>query len=165
MPGFPSRFLRAALGPKFVNSRPIESPESDIGDKQFNAAFWQLAGANLVLPRVSLIAHYTGGNFVYSQQAEAWNPDQAQPHPALARVSAGAYTYTFAASYLDEDGLAVPTVLRAPRLSCHKVLTAFTDRIEAHAFVDTIDPLVLQLRLWTGAAGTAVDEPFWLEAF
>lgn len=164
MSGFPTRFLRSALGPKFVNTIPVETPESDIGDSQFNAAFWQLAGMNLVVSRVALIAHYTGGLFVYGHQEEAWNPENAQPHPALARSAAGVYTYTFAASYLDEDGNAVATVLRAPRLSCHKVLTAFADRIDAHAWIDNSNPLVLQLRLWS-QAGAGVDEPFWLEAF
>lgn len=164
MSGFPSRFVRSHLGPKFVNTAPIEKPESQVGDAQFNAAFWQVAGMNLVLPRVALIAHYTGGQFVYGHQAEAWNAENAQLHPALARTGAGAYTYTFAANYLDEDGVAVATVLRAPRLSCHKVLTAFADRIDAHAWVDNGNPLVLQLRLWN-QAGAGVDEPFWLEAF
>lgn len=165
MTGFPSRITRGTLGPKFVNAAPVEQPEQDIGDQQFNAAFWQVAGMNLGAPRVSLIAAYVGAAFVVANKTEAWNPDGTQAHPVLARTSAGVYTYTFAASYLDEDGAAVPTVLRAPRLSCHKVLTAFADRIEAHAWVDVTNPLILQLRLWTGAAGTAVDEPFWLESF
>lgn len=165
MSGFPSRFNRGHLGPKFRNANPVENPESQIGDAQFNAAFWQTAGMNLIVPRVALIAQYVGSSFVVAAQEEAWNPDLSQAHPVLARASAGVYSYTFAASYLDEDGVAQPTVLRAPRLSCHKVLAAFADRVDAHAFIDAGNPLVLQLRLWLSASGTAVDEPFWLETY
>jgi hypothetical protein len=161
--GFPTRILRSALGPKFLDTAPVENPETDIGARQFNLAFHQVAGLNLVAPRVSLVAHYTGGQFVIQHQQEAWNTEGAQARPVLARSAAGVYTYTFASSYLDEDGVSVATVLRAPRISCHKVLTAFADRIDPLSWVDGGSPLVLQIRLWN-QSGAGVDEPFWLEA-
>jgi len=165
MSGFPTRFLRSLLGPKFVNTSPVESPESDIGDVQFNAAFHQLAGMNLVVPRVALIASYTGAAQTILHQAEAWNPENAQAHPVLARSAAGVYTYTFASTYQDENGAAVATVLLAPRVSCHRDLSGgFANRIEAHAWKDGSNPLIVQVRLWD-TGGTGVDHPFWLEVF
>lgn len=165
MSGFPRRFVRSVLGPKFVNTAPVENPESDIGDAQFNAAFHQLAGMNLTVPRVSLIAFYTGSQFVVSHQAEAWNPESAQTRPALARAAAGSYIYTFAPTYKDEDGVDIATSIFAPRVSSHRDLSGgFANRIEARAWMDAANPLQIQIRLWD-AGGTGVDQPFWLEAF
>lgn len=165
MSGFPTRFLRSVLGPKFVNTNPVENPEGDIGDAQFNAAFHQVAGMNLVVPRVALIAFYTGAVQTIVHQAEAWNPENAQAHPALARTGAGAYTYTFAATYKDENGSDVATVVMAPRVSCHRDLSGgFANRITAHAWKDAGNPLMIQIRLWD-TGGTGVDHPFWLESF
>ena len=165
MSGFPSRFLRSLLGPKFVNTNPAENPETDVGAQQFNAAFHQVAGMNLVVPRVALIASYSGGGFVYSHQAEAWNPENAQAHPVLARSAAGVYTYTFASTYKDEDGTDVATVILAPRVSCHRDLSGgFANRIEARSWKDGSNPLIIQIRLWD-TGGTGVDHPFWLESF
>lgn len=164
MSGFPTRFLRSILGPKFVNQTPVESPESDIGDAQFNAAFHQLAGMNLVVPRAVVIATY-GSGFQIAHQAEAWNPENAQLHPTLARAGSGIYSYTFASTYKDEDGVDVSTVLFGARVSCHRDLSGgFATRISAHAWIDAGNPLVVQVRLWdTGGGGG--DHPFWLEVF
>lgn len=165
MSGFPSRFLRSFLGPKLIDDRPVERPQAEVGAGALNPAFHQLAGMNLVAPRVALIAFYTGAVQTIVQQAEAWNPENAQAHPTLARSAAGAYTYTFAASYLDEDGVAVPTVLAAPRVTCHRDLSGgFANRIEAKAWKDSVNPLVINVRLWD-TGGTGVDHPFWLEVF
>jgi len=164
MSGFPSRVLRSLFGPKLINTAPVENPETDIPESAFNTLFHQVAGMNLVLPRVALIASYTGAVQTISHQAEAWNPENAQAHPVLARAAAGQYTYTFAATYKDENGADVPTVLLAPRVSCQRDLTAgFASRIEAHAWKDT-NPLVINVRLWD-AGGAGVDHPFWLEVF
>lgn len=165
MSSFPSRFLRSLLGPKFFNAFPVENPENQVGDKQFNAAFHAVAGMNLIVSRAALIATYSGGSFQIAHQAEAWNPEAAQAHPSLARTSAGVYTYTFAASYLDEDGVAVPTVLAAARVSSHYAPQAtYPNRIESRAWVDESNPLIIQVRMWN-TSGVPVDLPFWLEVF
>lgn len=165
MSGFPARILRSILGPKFVNTNPVEQPENDIGDRQFNAAFHQLSGMNLIVARAALIATYSGGSFQIAHRAEAWNPENEQTHPAPARAAAGSYTYTFASTYKDQEGTDVSTVLLAARASCHRDLTGgFANRINAHAWVDAGNPLVVQVRLWD-AGGTGVDHPFWLEVF
>lgn len=165
MSGFPTRILRAVLGPAFRDTRPVENPETDIGAKQFNAAFHQVAGMNLIVPRVAFIAVYSGGSFQVTHQAEAWNPNNVQAHPAAARAAAGSYTYTFASTYKDEEGVDVPTVLGPPRVTCHRDLSGgFANRIAAHAWIDGSDPLKIQIRLWD-TGGTGVDHPFWLEVF
>lgn len=162
MSGFPSRFTRQELGPRFRNAYPVENPETDIGDATFNALFWQAAGANLVVPRASLVANWDGAAFAIEHQAEAWNPNDAVVHPVLERESAGAYTYTFAATYKNQEDQNIATELGAPRVTVHKPLTAFADRVEGYAWRDASNPLVIHIRLWS-ADGTPVDEPFWLE--
>jgi hypothetical protein len=164
MSSFPRRFLRSLLGPKFVDTIPVENPETDIGARQFEAAFQAVSGMNLVVPRSSVIATYSGGAFQIAHQAEAWNPENAQLHPELARSGAGAYTYTFAASYKDQESVDIATVLFAARVTCHRDLSSFSQRIEAHAWRDAGNPLLINVRLWD-AAGTGVDHPFWLEVF
>jgi hypothetical protein len=162
MSGFPTRIIRSLLGPKFRDLYPAENPETDISAAAFNVGFWQLAGVNLTAARVSLVADWGGSSFTVEHQAEAWIADNAQAHPVLARTSAGVYTYTFASTYENEDGTAIATDLGPPRVTVHKELTAFADRVSGHAWVATGAPLVVQIRIWD-ASGVAVDEPFWLE--
>jgi len=164
--GFPTRITRSALGPKFRDTIPVENPETDVGAQQLEQVFQQVVGANLIVPRVVVIATYSGGAFQYSHRAEAWNPDGAQAHPELAWVSAGNYTLTFAASYLDENAVAVPTVLLAPRISSHRDLNSvgFAGRVESRAWIRSNAPLVVQIRMWD-TGGTGIDQPFWLEVF
>lgn len=163
MSGFPTRIIRSLFGPKLLDNYPAENPETDIPARAFNVGFWQIAGCNLVVPRATVVAKWNGAAFDYTHQAEAWNADESQAHPVLARTSAGVYTYTFAATYKDEDGADIATSLGAPRATCHKVLTAFGDRVEGFAWLDAGNPLIVHMRLWESASETAVDEPFWLE--
>jgi hypothetical protein len=164
MSSFPTRFLRSLLGPKFVDTIPVENPETDIGARQFNAAFHAIAGMNLVVPRAVVIATYTGGAFSIAHQAEAWNPEGSQARPTLARGAAGEYTYTFAASYADQEGASVATALTAARVTCHRDLSSYSQRIVGHAWRDAVNPLVVNVRIWD-AAGAGADHPFWLEVF
>jgi hypothetical protein len=166
MSGFPARFARSALGPTFVDAYPVENPEQDIGATQANLAAWQLAGLNGCAPRALLAAYWDSGTsaFVIASQAEAWNSDGAQSHPALARAAAGDYTYTFASTYLDELGASVSPALVGAVLAPARVLTAFADRIITAAWIDPTAPLVVELRQWN-AAGSATDHPFVLLVF
>lgn len=159
---YPRRITRAALGPKFRNNYPVENPETDIGETAFNAVFHTAAGLAVVAPRWSLVARWSSG-WQIAHQAEAWNPDGTQPHPVLARAGQGNYTYTLAASYLDEDDIAVPSELIAARCTAMANGGTFGARVIGHAWIDTGNPLRVQIRLWAEADGSAVDAPFWLE--
>ena len=161
---YPNRATRAALGPHFKNAHPVEHPETDAGEETLNPLCDQVAGLNqVVVARAALVANWNGADFDKATQTEAWNPDGNQAHPVLARAGAGVYSYTFAGTYLNSAGVAVPIALVAPRVSSHKVLTAFSERIDAYAFIDVAtNPLVVQIRLWD-ATGTPEDAPFWLE--
>lgn len=161
--GFPKRLVRSALGPKLRNNYPVEHPEGEIGDTQFNALFWNVAGMGLVLPRGVLVASWTGAAFVISHQAEAWNPENDQPHPVLARAGTGNYTYTLAASYLDEDGSAVAPDIKAAWGQEQRIYTApLTQYTDLKAWIDPIAPLVIQIRNVDVTAGALADYPFIL---
>jgi hypothetical protein len=161
---FPKRAQRSSFGPKLVNNYPAENPQSDVPDTALNGMFWGVAGMGLILPRAVVVATYTGGQFVISHQAEAWNPEGDQAHPTLARSAAGRYSYTFAASYLDEDGTAIPTDVRAARATAMRILTTpISQRIEGHAWVDPATPLAAQIALWDENGSVLADHPFWLE--
>lgn len=163
MSGFPLRFFRAILGPKFRNSNPVENPETDIDAAAFEAAFQQIVGANLIVPRVSLIASWNGASFDFTKRNEAWNTDGAQAHPVLARSATGRYNYTFAAQYLDENGALQNTVLLGARATSRKLLTAAADRVDGYAWIDVAFPLVVQLGFYRKSTDAAEDVPFWLE--
>ncbi len=165
MPGYPTRVIRSSFGPRRVNPRPVEHPESEVGAEHYNPAFHQIAGLNLAtVGRASVIAEWDSGSaqFVIGHQEEAWNSERDQARPLLERTAAGSYTYTFASTYKDEDGTDVATELKGVRVTAQKVLTAFADRIDAYAWIDSGDPLKIQIRLYD-AAGAGEDAPFWLE--
>ena len=160
--GFPNRITRADLGPPHVNEHPVEHPETEVGAEVVEPLLHQVVGANLVLPRAVVAANWNGADFDYEHQQEAWNPDNAQVRPVLDRSGTGVYTWTFASTYKDETGEDIATLIRAPRISSHKTLSAFADRIVAEAWIPSGTPLVVQVRLWS-AAGTPEDAPFRLE--
>lgn len=164
---FPKRPQRSSFGPKLVNNYPVENPNSDVPDTALNGVFWTAAGLAGVLPRASCIASYTGGQFVISHQAEAWNPNGDQAHPTLARTNTGVYSYTFASTYLDEDGVAVPMDLKGSRVTCPSISSG-TNFAEGVAWVDSVFPLVVIVRVGTRLISTGVfsnsdNISFWLE--
>lgn len=160
--GFPTRFLRSLLGPTIENAYPVENPKIHIGEQTWNPLFWQVAGMNLIAPRSSLVASWNGSAFTISHQHEAWNAENEQAHPQLTRQSTGRYRYTFAASYLDEKGNAVTTVLGPPRITPHSAVAAWSSQLYPYAWIDPGSPLVVEISVWN-FAGAATDAPFWLE--
>ncbi len=162
MRGFPTRLTRQLFGPRFRDARPVEDSETECGEGTLNPLIWQVAGMNLVAPRVSLVAHYTGSSFLISHRSEAWNPEEKLTRPTLARSAAGVYTYTFAANYPDESGVQVDTYLGAARVTAQKAVTAYANRVDGYAWRDGTNPLVINIALYN-SAGAGVDEPFWLE--
>jgi len=124
---------------------------------------------NLVEARVALVASWNGSAFVYAHQEEAWNDERDQVHPVLARSATGRYSYTFASSYLDEDGTAQPTILTGCRATCHADAIALLGAgimPEAFAWIDSTNPLVVQVQVGSRVLSTGVhtarDYPFWL---
>lgn len=160
--GFPRRFTRDALGPTLRNTYPVENPETDIGaEETFNPVFHQITGMNLVVPRAALVAEWGGASFTLWHQEEAWNPKRSQAHPVLARTGAGLYTYTFAATYLDENGVAIPTALVAAR-AWAVGYDELGNRCNAWAVINGANPLQVDIRLENTSA-VLKDPRFWLE--
>lgn len=166
MNSFPTRITRSQLGPQFRDVYPVENPETDIGGDQFNGLFDQVAGCNVIVSRAALVASWNGSAFDVLHQAEAWNTDNSQPHPALARSAIGRYTYLFAASYLDSEGNAVTTALPAARADSFRVpvdeANPYASRIARLVWKDPANPLNIKLAFFD-SAGAAIDVPFWLE--
>lgn len=160
---FPARVLRAVFGPDFINTRPVEHPQTEFDANAMQVLLWQVSGTNQSAVRATVAAKWTGSAFQIFHQGEAWNPEGSQTPPLLERASTGVYTWTFASTYPDVEGNDVSPNIGPVRVSSHKVLTAFADRIEAHAWRDAADASIIHVRLWD-ASGTPVDEPFWLEA-
>jgi hypothetical protein len=166
---FPKRFVRSALGPKLVDDIAVERPISEVGAAAFNPAFWAESGMNLVVPRAQFVASWNGSAFVISHQEEAWNPEHDQAHPTPARSATGRYSYTFASTYLDEDGVAQPTIIAGCRATCHADAIALLGAgimPEAFAWIDSTNPLVVQVQVGSRVLSTGVhtarDYPFWL---
>lgn len=162
MSGFPTRFNRQTLGPTLRDQGFPINPESDIPAAKFNAAFWQLAGLNLVCGRAIIAAEWNGSSFDITYQQEAWNPKGTQTRPALARGGTGDYTLTFASTYNDETDTAVSMVLGPPRAGLLTTVTSYANRREIFTWIDPAAPLVVEVRIFD-SGGTARDEPFWLE--
>ncbi len=164
MSGFPNRPTRGTFGPKLEDTTAPTNPEQDVPAAAFNLDYHQVVGLALANPaQVAVIANWNGSAFDYAHRSEAWNTDGSQTHPALARAGAGSYSLTLASTYKDQDGADIAIAPKAARVTVHKVLAAFANRVVGYAWIDGSNPLVLQVRLWEEATGTAVDAPFWLE--
>jgi hypothetical protein len=161
MSGFPTRFLRSALGPIFRDVRPVENPERELSADAGNLIANVATAANLLLPRAVLIGDTTTTALVILQQEEAWNVDRAQAQPTAARSSAGVITYTFASQYLDKDGTLTALTINGARATA--ITLAGSTAIEAT--VDLTSAYVVTVRLNAISGGAATDGRFWLEVF
>jgi hypothetical protein len=166
MSGWPSRILRAALGPVLSDARPVEHPEHEWASAHIELLKHQAAGHALISPRVVCLAEWTGSAFDIHWQAEAWNPRNELAHPVLARTSTGVYTYTFpTAAAEDLDGNSVPLNLKYGRCAvCPADPVGTTQPLQADVIDRGTTPASFQLELVNGSS-TAIDEPFWLEIF
>ncbi len=164
MSGYPTRLLRSTFGPTLEDEYPVQNPRTQIPATAFNAAFHALAGLNLSsIARAVVVASYVAPTLTTLYQAEAWNSNESQAHPVLARAGVGDYTLTFAASYLDEQGISVPTALLCAKASAHPVVAVWADVVLAVAYLDASNPLIVHVKTFTHASGAAVDCPFVLE--
>lgn len=166
MPQFPERLTRSELGPTYVNNRPVENPETDVGEEVINPLMDQVAGMNLIVPRAVLVAAWNSGSsqFDVFDQAEAWNPNLDQAHPALTRVATGRYEYLFAASYLNSKAVTIATSLPAVRAHCFGVPASETVPVpfRAMAWFDPTNPLRVRIAVLDNT-NALVDKAFWLE--
>lgn len=166
MSGWPSRFLRAALGPILSDARPVEHPEHEWAAQHIELLKHQVAGLALIGPRVVCLAEWTGSAFNILWQAEAWNPRNELSHPVLARTSTGVYTYTFpTATANDLDGNAVPLDLHYGRCTvCPSDPVGTTQPLHADVIDLGTSPASFEIDLLNGA-DAAIDKPFWMEIF
>jgi hypothetical protein len=166
MSGFPSRVIKSQLGSTLRDPRTVEHPEYEWGADYIELLKWQAIGSALCSPRAVVCAAWNTGTeeFDIFTQDEAWNPSRAQAHPALARTSAGIYTYTFAQLYDDQGGNHIALDVRGFRAVACPVLP--TDADGPYAVTVTRDSTAgvptLTVTI-TDSATDPADVPFWLE--
>lgn len=110
MSGFPNRIGRSSLGPTLEDKWPVVNPKHDLGAAQFNLAFHQIAGMNLVSARGLLFVDVNSGTgtITTTYQGIAWDPDGLLPKVVWTRSAAGIYSWSLPqTSYLDESGNAI----------------------------------------------------------
>lgn len=106
MPGFPNRISRDSLGPSdLIDTWPVTDPRKAIPAATYKLAWWQLAGASLVVARAVVGVTMSGTNPVTTYQALAFDPNGTLPLLNWTRTGVGVYTYSFPQSeYPDEQG-------------------------------------------------------------
>jgi hypothetical protein len=166
MPGFPERATRGDLGPEYRNNRPVENPETDFDAQKLNLLCDQVAGANQIVARASLVAKWNPGanDFDIFHQAEAWNPNQDQARPELTRIAAGRYAYLFASTYMNSANEVITTSLPAVRAHCFDTPASEVAPVfyKAYAWKDSGNPLRVLIAVQDNA-GALTDKAFWLE--
>ena len=111
MAGFPTRTTRAAFGPTKRNvSTGLITAEYHQGATEVNLDYWQTAGMSLAVCRAWALLAWDGASLTLSAAGEAWDTTAASV-PTVARSSAGVYTVTYEATYVDETTTAVSTAL------------------------------------------------------
>jgi hypothetical protein len=159
MSGWPSRVIRSLFGPELEDDYPVQNPLTDIPAAAHNLGFHQIAGLNVaLLPRAVVVAEWTGGALQIYYQAEAWNASESQAHPVLARTGAGTYTLTFASTYLDKDANPVATALVHAKGAAENVVAAAADLHFVRAWIDTVNPLVVNIQIWQYGAPWALHD-------
>jgi hypothetical protein len=156
--GFPLRPSRNAFGPKMVDAGEQIRPDTDVGARQFNLSWWQLAGVGITAP---LAWVFVSGAGVLSASGEAWNPN-ADPtlRPVVARTGTGVYTVTYETTYDDEDGTPQPLTLVSGQLSVKSVVAnvvgVWSSGLVSGTWVYTVQTTA-------GATGAPIDAAFELQ--
>lgn len=167
MSGFPLRHLLQSFGSRLRDARPIEHPELEVSAARLNLGESIAAASSLLLPRAVLVAQWNVASqtFTIFHQEEAWNLKHEQAHPTLAQITDGAYSYTFASSYLDNDGVSVPTVLPAARLTAVQEVSSgggaptYSTGTELRPDGVTVEFFI------RNSADELINRRFWLEVF
>lgn len=150
MSGFPNRTSRKAFGPQLVNPKPITNPSTQADAGAFNLAFWQMAGAGLMVSRAWALVDGTSASAVLSANGESWNSDKSIASPIPAYTSTGIYTLTYLPTYPDEKGNAV---LFVPLFVVAIAVNSLSRRIATATFSGT----VITINLRTSPADALVD--------
>jgi hypothetical protein len=165
MAGFPSRVLRSVFGSRLRDPVPVVHPEHDIGADRINLLEQVATASGLMIPRVTLVAEWTGSAMSAMHQEEAWNTRHEVAHPVIARTSAGLYTYQFDAAYADEDGASVSVNLVFARATpMVDMSTGYSARGSAYAWIDAADPTLVRVSCWD-SSGAVADRRFLLEVW
>lgn len=166
--GWPTRLLRAALGPVLQNPRAVEHVEYEVDAAHLELWKHLSIGCGLSSARVSCLAKWDTGSsaFIIAHQSEAWNPRAALAHPALARTGTGVYTYTFpSATVVDLNGQSIALDLEYGRCSiCSTSPVGTTQPLSGDVINMVTSPASFTINLFNGA-GSPIDKPFWLEIF
>lgn len=158
MAGFPTRTTRAAFGPTKRNaSVGLVTPEYHAGATEINLDYWQTAGMSLAICRAWALVTWDGATSVSITAAgEAWDPTAAA-EPTVARSSAGVYTVTYDATYVDETDTAVSTSLLAASATPQGSTARFATCAIGSSRIVTVYVF--------DAAGSAADASFLMMAF
>lgn len=115
MSGFPTRHSLDGFGPhprrNFGNVRGNDA--NCLNDNYLNLMHWQLAGANLMVPKAWFVFDtVNGADPTMIEHHEAWRPKDDGPAPTALRTGEGVWTFTYAATVKDMDGVDVSPGLR-----------------------------------------------------
>jgi len=147
MPGFPRIPSRSAFGPTFQNVRPVKDPARELDAATMNLLAWQVAGAGRTVPQAWLT--YDGSIPSMVDYREAFSPRVDVGIPGNVKNGTGDYTFTYAATYEDENGAEVSF---APSMAIAAVQNGAAG-VEATA---AVSGQTIRVRV-RNAAGTFVD--------
>jgi len=155
VPGFPNVPNRSAFGPTYENKRKVQDANKELGADVINLLMWQIAGASRVVAQATLIYDPVTDKITY--QALAFDPKNELPSIAVVKNGVGDYTFTFAATYLNQQGTATPFLPRMARASVQQT-AVYLANLAATTFLNNLDVQV-QVR---DAAATLIDRPVLL---
>ena len=146
--GFPTRISRSIFPQWLMRSLQILKPEECLTDAQINHLAWQIIGAGLTAP----LAWFTFDSIgVRLASAESWNGNaSALLRPVSAKTATGIYTLTFAATYPNEKGVAVPLEIKGAK--------AFPQSTTANTVATpSVSGQVVTVKTTTANTGAAID--------
>ncbi len=156
MAGFPNRPIRSDYGPTREDERPVQNPKRELGAKDMNINFWQIAGMGLTAARVVIGVNSLGTPAVAnSYQGLAWDPTQQLPDIIVTRNGVGDYTAVFQTTYADEDNVQIATSLQLGKATPQ-------GSGDNRGSVELPDAQTANIFLFD-AAGSPVDADFMLE--
>lgn len=157
MPGFPSRISRASLGPALEDTWAVTNPKKAIPAASFMLAWWQLAGAGLVVPKAILGVTMSGTTPITTYQALAFDPDGTLPLLTWSRSAAGVYSYSWPNSqYPDENGSLVTLTFEGGFVHYQGGLVSSNIMQANH---EKTGPRAGTLRFYTTSPSTFVEVP------
>lgn len=144
---FPARITREALGPKFVNARPVKDPRKDLSADTFNVVCSTVAGLAATGFKAAVLFRGDASGAEIIEHREAWDPDRiGDKGPTVTREALGVYRVTFAATYPDQNGVeratglwgALPVPQAGPAVGASERIDSVTYRI--HVFDFSVGP-------------------------